>query len=410
MTRPRSLRALILCSLALAGSALWASPPGAEPAATLLLPYFEVHPHDPEAQTTLLAVGNAGSEPAVAHVVTWTDWGIPTYSFDLVLGPDQVATVNLRDLFVTGSLPVTDGSSVIGCDDRVEAPRLDPPALEVLRARHAGLPDPQDGLCYGSERGDDGTLVGYLTVDVVRRCAKGVYFPTQLHYFDAVEQPPVPIPPALTRFAADDNVLWGDVLYVSGRESSAHGLQLVHVPFDAEAAAAGKTFYRRYTVEAGADGRSPLGSRYRGRFIRGGAVDGGTDLLVWLESPVPSEPRACGEVPVQAGCQQLVVDLYDEEGRLLTATEGGASDRILRLPPGLAFRLAVGSDQLPVSEVAGTFDLRNEVSPDCGVPAVLTPPSARGTSGGLQAWVIPVLAAQGRFSVGLQSTRLPMPE
>ena len=51
------------------------------PAATLLLPYFEVDPDESRRPTTLFSINNASARAALAHVVLWTDLGVPTLSF-----------------------------------------------------------------------------------------------------------------------------------------------------------------------------------------------------------------------------------------------------------------------------------------------------------------------------------------
>jgi hypothetical protein len=91
----------------------------AVPAATLLLPYFEVglQPTDPalgagdfaddQAATnvdTLFSINNASSAPTIAHVSFWGDWSQPTIDFDVFLTGYDVATVSLADVFNNGSL------------------------------------------------------------------------------------------------------------------------------------------------------------------------------------------------------------------------------------------------------------------------------------------------------------------
>ncbi len=49
-----------------------------QPAASLLIPFFEVDLEDPRGKTTLFSVNNGGAKPALARVVLWTDWGVPT--------------------------------------------------------------------------------------------------------------------------------------------------------------------------------------------------------------------------------------------------------------------------------------------------------------------------------------------
>src|SRR5258708_1840618 len=70
-----------------------------QPAATLLVPYFEVDLNDPSGRTTLVSVNNAAPRPTLARMVLWTDWGIPTLAFDVYLTGYDVQTFNLRDAF-----------------------------------------------------------------------------------------------------------------------------------------------------------------------------------------------------------------------------------------------------------------------------------------------------------------------
>lgn len=87
----------------------------AVPAATLLLPYFEVSlnsiPDDPvQAATnvdTFFSVNNASAAPTVAHVVFWGDWSLPSIDFDIFLTGYDVETVSLSDVFNNGNLPIT---------------------------------------------------------------------------------------------------------------------------------------------------------------------------------------------------------------------------------------------------------------------------------------------------------------
>src|SRR3954466_13767903 len=55
------------------------------PAATLLLPYFEVDFKSPQttARTTLFTIVNTSDLPQIAHVVVWTDWSFPALDFNI---------------------------------------------------------------------------------------------------------------------------------------------------------------------------------------------------------------------------------------------------------------------------------------------------------------------------------------
>ena len=99
--------------LALAGALAWGAPANAEictiddvPAATLLLPYFEVDLNSTSGISTLFSINNASASAAVAHVTLWTDQSIPTLDFDVYLTGYDVQTINVRDLF-SGILPRT---------------------------------------------------------------------------------------------------------------------------------------------------------------------------------------------------------------------------------------------------------------------------------------------------------------
>jgi hypothetical protein len=79
----------------------------AVPAATLLLPYFEVDIDNPEGVTTLFSINNASAAAVLAHVTVWSDQSIPVLDFDVYLTGFDVQTINLRDIFVDGRLPIT---------------------------------------------------------------------------------------------------------------------------------------------------------------------------------------------------------------------------------------------------------------------------------------------------------------
>ena len=69
------------------------------PAATLLLPYFEVSLDNPNGIDTVLTINNASASAAVAQVTLWTDMGVPTYSFGVYLTGYDSAVVDLRLVF-----------------------------------------------------------------------------------------------------------------------------------------------------------------------------------------------------------------------------------------------------------------------------------------------------------------------
>src|ERR1700674_4371 len=94
---------------------LWRSGPAravictldAVPAATLLLPYFEVDLNNPNGLTTLFSVNNASATAILVHVVIWSDLSVPVLDFNIYLTGYDVQSVNLRDIIVNGSMPQT---------------------------------------------------------------------------------------------------------------------------------------------------------------------------------------------------------------------------------------------------------------------------------------------------------------
>ena len=97
---------LLLALLAPASSSALDCSIDHRPAATLLLPYFEVDPSDPSGMTTLFSVNNSGAAAVLANVELWTDLGVPTLTFQVYLTGYDVQTINLRDIF-NGFLPRT---------------------------------------------------------------------------------------------------------------------------------------------------------------------------------------------------------------------------------------------------------------------------------------------------------------
>src|ERR1700692_2170911 len=79
----------------------------AVPAATLLLPYFEVDLSNPNGLTTLFSINNASATAVLAHVVIRSDLSVEVLAFNVYLPGYDVQTINLRDIIVNGNLPQT---------------------------------------------------------------------------------------------------------------------------------------------------------------------------------------------------------------------------------------------------------------------------------------------------------------
>ena len=70
------------------------------PAATLLVPYFEVDVNNAAGADTLVTVQNASASAALVHVTLWTDYGIPTETFDFYLTGFDQQSFSMRDVLM----------------------------------------------------------------------------------------------------------------------------------------------------------------------------------------------------------------------------------------------------------------------------------------------------------------------
>jgi hypothetical protein len=379
------------------------------PAATLLLPYFEVDLANDNGRTTLFAVNNASDKAAVAHVVLWTDVAVPTFAFDVYLTGLDVQTVNLRDVFA-GRLPrsadaARDPGDVIspqgplsqdvtfpGCSG-LPPQALSAEVVDHLRRAHTGQPSALfGGKCAGLGFDQRTVARGYATIDLVKDCTS--LRPGDPGYFGA------------DGVAASDNLLWGDFFYVDPGGSFAQGENLVRIHADPGRFKSGDaTFYARLVGASAADGREPLGREWGVRYLTGGTFNGGTDLIVWRDGSWSHQPFDCpdaGFFPPTSGLPQAQrqVTGFDEEEHAVVSSSCQLIDPCPPPPPfnpfpAAATRVSVGSPRLPLPFSFGWLAL------DLGTV------TSNGTDDPLtQAWVGQVSSAQGRFSVGLEATSL----
>jgi hypothetical protein len=413
----------ILCvgTLFLLGSAL---PAGAViatvddvPAATLLLPYFEVDLDNPNGITTLFSVNNASASAVLAHVVVWSDLSVPVFDFNLYLTGYDVQSINLRDILVEGVVPRTasggqdpgdtisprgDFSQDINfasCQGQLPLPPLPASFRDHLQKALTGKSSPILGnRCAGRDLGDR-IARGYVTVDAVNNCS--LRFPGDAGYFVAGGQGD----------ATNQNVPWGDFFFVDTGHNLAFGETLVHIEASAtnpETSVAGQyTFYGRYVGWTAADNREPLATRFAARYLRGGAFDGGTDFLVWRDSKTSQGAFTCpagslnGPSWYPLGEEGFAV--FDEEENALAPQPFPFSpqppvDTFIPFPAE-AQRTAIGGPDFPVPFAFGwiLLDLNTTVT---GNPNPPEDPAAA------QAWVIDTMSASGRFSVGFGANRL----
>jgi hypothetical protein len=405
----------LLCLLAFAGSASAViCTIDAVPAATLLLPYFEVDLANATGQTTLFSVNNASATAVLAHVVVWSDLSVPVLDFNIYLTGYDVQTVNLRDILVGGALPRTasagqdpgDAISPHGdfsqdinfasCSGLLPAPVLPASFVQHLQQSLTGLSSSVLGnRCAGRAFGDN-IARGYITIDTVNNCT--LRFPGDPGYFGGD--------------ATDQNVLWGDYFYVNSAQNFADGNTLVHIEASGtnpETSVAGQyTFYGRYDAWTAVDHREPLATNFAARYVTGGTFSGGTSLLVWRDSKVNQGPFTC---PVSPGVRpawyplgQEGIVIFDEQEQPQVAQSFPVSPQPPQtglIPfPAEAQRTRVGSAELPVPFNFGWLylDLNTAVA-----AAGNNPPEDPLAA---QAWVTIEMEAQGRFSVGFDAIQL----
>ena len=389
-----------------------------EPAATLLLPYFEQDLGNASGPSTVFSVNNASANAVLAHVTIWSDLSVAVLGFNIYLTGYDVQTINLRDILVNGLLPRTasagqDPGDIISpkgvfsqdinfasCTGVLPPPNLPPAFIQHLQSSLTGKPSPILGnLCAGRALGDN-VARGYITIDTVNNCTLRI--PGDPGYFGA----------GGTGDATNQNVLWGDYFYINLATDNAEGNPLVHIVADGadpETSVAGQyTFYGRYVNWTAVDNRHSLCTNFAVRFLNGGAYAGGTSLIVWRDSKVNQAPFTC---PVVAGVRPPWYALGQERIVIFDETEQPQvpqSSPVSPSTPGSVApfpaesqRVAVGGPSLPVPFNFGWLylDLNTTVTPAGAVPPV--DPAAA------QAWVaVKIATSGGLYSVGYDAIQL----
>jgi len=421
-----------ILSLALLGLVALGSQAGAVictvddvPAATLLLPYFEVDAGHADGVTTLFSINNASATAVLAHVTVWTDLSFPVLDFNVYLTGYDVQSVNLRDVLINGVLPRTasagqdpgDAISPKGtfsqdinfasCSGLLPPPAVLPASfLAYLQAALTGLPadlnadcGSSDGLCCAAQAFGDNILRGYVTVDTVNNCT--LRFPSDLGYFVA----------GGSGDATNQNVLWGDAFFVNPGQNFASGNPLVHIEASAtnpETSVPGQyTFYGRYSTPPfqAVDNREPLATNFAVRFLNGGAFNGGTNLHVWRDSKSTPQIFVCspnnGPTWYPLGQEGIVIFDEQEHPQQQVGFPVSPQPRNPTLTPFPAETQStkVGGPRLPVPYMFGWLYL-NLNTTIAGNPNPPEDPAAA------QAWVEVSMNAEGRYEVGYSAIKL----
>jgi hypothetical protein len=308
---------------------------GTAPAATLLLPYFDVDFKSPQttARTTLFTITNVSNLPQIAHVVIWTDWSFPAIDFNIFLTGYDVQPINLYDIFARGVIAPPSGTSsstvepaaptagsqaacggagttcatgtLVPINNATTNPNINsfagctnlpgaiPPGLlsDLQSIFTTGFSGNVAVPCGTATKigGTHNDAIGYITVDVNANCNTSL--PNVATYF--------------TTNILFDNVLIGDYENVQPNPAvinAAGGSPMVHIRAIPEGGAAGSsallvpaptnlpnTFYDRYTfqtpqvIDRRSDRRQPLPSTFAARWINGGTNGFNTNFQIWRE-------------------------------------------------------------------------------------------------------------------------------
>ncbi len=380
------------------------------PAATLLLPYFEVDLANPQGETTFFTITNVTPLPRIARVTLWTDRAFPVLTFNIFLTGYDLLSINLFDVLIRGHLaePGTPDSEVgsrsagnqanplldtSACGNRPDRP---PPQIlaNLIRALTVGRTSACANARIGSTR-PSGNAVGYATIDVVRNC--GSAMPVDAGYFE--------------NEILYDNVLIGDYQQVNRTNNFAQGNTLVHIRALPEGGLAGsaqtnlrRTFYGRFQNGGTADRRQPLPSVFAARWIDGGPGELLTSYKVWREG-VTGAAAGCAVAANGDIAYPDVVRFDDEEnpttinpwcGVTTCPTPHFGLPALSRIDTGNGY----SEEHIPPNlnnSLAGWmyFNLDN-----------FDIYSAPNDGMALQNWVIVSMAAEGRFSVDFDAASL----
>jgi hypothetical protein len=406
---------------------------GNYPAATLLLPYFEVDFSTPQtvAQTTLFSVTNTSNRAQIARVTLWTDWSYPVVNFNLFLTGYDVQAINLYDILARGVIGAVSPTLISTTPGALsEANAANPNFTNVTQCNSLPgripaqlLSDIRNMLTLGTAAGC-GTArvggvhtsaIGYATVDLVSSCGfttprDGAAFFDDLLY---------------------DNVLMGDYQQVNPNPATgnfAGGNPMVHiraVPDGGKAASVTPatnlpyTFYDRFTPKSGVrtrDRRQPLPSAFAARYIQGGAGNFNTNFKIWREGRTTAG-SACTEFLTKESAVPVAELVRFDEHENPTVNE---SNIIILFPPIVISLPATSSTSTsssvypPLStsgDVAGWLylNLNNGGSTEYSAAASHDYKTGTSTTTGerqSQNWVITSMSAEGRYSVDFDAMSL----
>ncbi|MCM2315966.1 MAG: ice-binding family protein [Thermoanaerobaculia bacterium] len=308
------------------------------PAATLLLPYFEIDPSG-LGENTLVTITNVSDTSIVAHVTVWSNWSYPVLDFNIFLTGYDVQSMSLRDLLVNGNIPNTarnTATSPRGVRSTrggtwIEAPYNTgmTPSCDSAQGGNGAipgflLPAIQSALTGGpfsigaincpQVADESDGYIGYITIDTTHVCSQSL--PTDPGYFGAAGE------------IRHENLLIGDYVRLNDAEGYSGGNPLVHIaaipggsPF-LGATTLTSSFYQRY--QAGfltTDRRLPLPGLFAARYIEPGTAAGfDTEFVIWREGVTTN--AACATISRNAAFPYVEFVRFDERENPTTTSFG----------------------------------------------------------------------------------------
>ncbi|MEO8380689.1 MAG: hypothetical protein ABI779_13575 [Acidobacteriota bacterium] len=382
------------------------------PAATLLLPYFEVDLESPAGETTLFTVTNVTNFDQIAHVTLWTDYGFPVINFNIYLTGYDVQAINLYDIVVRGVIAPDAGTgtavtkrgtysdvnrslNVTACDRLPGA--LDPIYLTRMQQAFTLGRVPNLGILEGCANigGAHDHAIGYATIDVVGTC--NTHQATDAAYW--------------TEDIRYENVLIGDYQQINNAQNFAQGSSMVHlraIPEGGTPAARAmqvssvsgfdQTFYGRYQAPGTPklDGRQPLPSSFATRWIQGGSSSFQTSMKVWREGRTDSD-ETCARYGFEAHRKATEIVVFDEnENAVSVAAASGEGGLILR-------------PELPSTSRTEVSD--SDIYPQIGNGShagwmYFNLDHTRGDTLASQNWIVSSMRAEGRYSTDIDAVAL----
>lgn len=401
----------------------------ATPAATLLLPYFEV-PLSGNTRDVLFSINNASRSSVLAHVTIWSDMSVEAIDFNIYLTGFDVQTISLGQLIRSGSVPQTSTSLSprglwsaahptlpAACSSLLPPGTVPAAKLAHMQALLTGNPSSiYLGNCGGFPYGDN-VARGYVTVDHVVNCT--TLSPCDVGYFSNLTGTPG------TGVAGYANVLWGEWYAVNYAQNFMQGDTLVHLEAASPSDTLGislisdGTFWNRCSNDwffpGGAitphpDLRESLGTTYASQFYT--QFGAPTTYMVWKDSQWPEPTNqgypGLGGFPPGFDCDAGPVWFPLPESQIVFFNE--REDPVVPDPCRISPCPPVFLVQFPIEAQAVTIS-------QLGVPTATTHPSGWmyanlnqdfGLSAVVlaQAWVQSVHSAFGLFSAGLNAIQL----